>query len=100
MFYISLKSTYARLAYILDQSDESLFPLVESPESRVLLGAVPRANLEEVLRRQLNAPQFAAPPPGLRTRKKRERERERRRRRRRRRNGKLEMTEMEPASKT
>lgn len=65
VFYVSLKATYARLAYVLDSSEDSIFPLVDAPDTRVLLGALPRANLEDILRQQLRTPRFAISQEGL-----------------------------------
>eukprot|EP00053_Salpingoeca_punica_P005545 m.55135 g.55135 ORF g.55135 m.55135 type:complete len:792 (-) comp13289_c0_seq1:390-2765(-) len=50
--FLSLTSTYARLAYVLRHTSFSCYPLVDGPRRKVLLGAVSRAELEALLQKK------------------------------------------------
>eukprot|EP00911_Craspedida_sp_UC1_P001388 UC1_evm1s1047 len=49
VIFLTLRSTYARLNYILKHTEHDSIPLVESKEDRVLIGSVARQVLEGLL---------------------------------------------------
>merc|ERR1719494_114932 len=51
--YITTQSTYLQLRDLLKKTTDSSFPLVDKPESMILLGSIRRPQLEWLLQRQL-----------------------------------------------
>eukprot|EP00051_Salpingoeca_urceolata_P013556 m.170384 g.170384 ORF g.170384 m.170384 type:complete len:892 (+) comp17827_c0_seq2:442-3117(+) len=68
VFYVALNSTYARIAELLTSAKFRSFPLVDSPETQVLVGSISRSELKRMLSMQLNRTDIdvqptAAPDP-------------------------------------
>jgi chloride channel 2 len=53
LLYITYQSTYRELRQLLKNSKHSSFPLLDSKESRILIGSVSRLNLWYVLNEQM-----------------------------------------------
>ena len=52
--YISLQCTYERVTMLLKQCDDTVFPIVDSPQTKILMGAVRRTQLNEMINSYLD----------------------------------------------
>ncbi|XP_031572217.1 chloride channel protein 2-like [Actinia tenebrosa] len=54
LYYMTYQSTYAELKQLLEASDHRSYPLVDAPDSMILLGSIQRPQLISLLNQHLN----------------------------------------------